>query len=255
MSVSKRQVRLPTRLWRDENFRSLSERAQHMYLLLATQPDATTVGSLPLTVRRWSRLSSSNTEQDVWESLNELTGADLVLVDEDTEEVLVLSYLQLIGRHDQPNVVRAAFTAAHQIKSPVLRAVALADLNLPARQDAVPAAEVPSFSVEVPAYEDPGTHVPGIVGRWKPTPGRLARTRLAVFVRDGWKCRYCGRVIAPRTDEERTGHRAPMDGWDYLELDHVHPYSMGGGFTVDNLAAACSPCNRTKGNKIREVHA
>lgn len=225
-----------------------------MYLLLATQPDATTVGSLPLTVRRWSQMSSSNSEQDVWESLNELADADLVLVDRDSEEVLVLSYLKLTGRNDQPNVVRAAFAAAQQIKSPVLRAVALADLNLPARLAAVPAAEIPSVAVEVPGYEDLGTHVPGAVGRWKPAPGRLARTRLAVFTRDGWKCRYCERVIAPRTDEERSGRRAPMDGWDYLELDHVHPYSMGGGFTVDNLAAACSPCNRSKSNQIREVH-
>jgi hypothetical protein len=245
---------MTTRIWRDEDFRSLGEMSQHLFFLLATQPETTHVGSLPLTARRWSTLAAGLTEQGVRESLTELAAADFVLVDEDSEEVLVLDYLQFTGRGDQPNVIRAAYVAAQQIKSRSLRDVAVSGLELPECQGEVSPADLPSSADEVPDYEDPGTHTPGIVGRWIPAPDRLARTRLAVFVRDNWTCRYCSRVIAPRTDDERTGKRAPMDGWDYLELDHVHPYSRGGGFTVDNLAAACSPCNRSKSNKTAEVH-
>jgi hypothetical protein len=50
--------------------------------------------------------------------------------------------------------------------------------------------------------------------------------------RDGGRCRYCG---APAT-----------------ELDHVKPYSRGGLTVAANLVAACSPCNKSKGDKTPE---
>lgn len=45
------------------------------------------------------------------------------------------------------------------------------------------------------------------------------------------RCAYCGRT-----------HR-----WDYLEIDHKHPVSRGGGDEIANLQLLCSPCNMRKG--------
>lgn len=54
-------------------------------------------------------------------------------------------------------------------------------------------------------------------------------SRRAVFVRDDYRCQYCGR------------------GAD--SIDHVLPRSRGGGDGWDNLAAACRSCNSAKRNR------
>lgn len=51
-------------------------------------------------------------------------------------------------------------------------------------------------------------------------------SRRAVFVRDDFRCQYCGE----RADS----------------IDHVVPRSRGGRDAWDNLAAACRPCNTRK---------
>jgi 5-methylcytosine-specific restriction endonuclease McrA len=51
-------------------------------------------------------------------------------------------------------------------------------------------------------------------------------SRRAVFIRDEYRCQYCG----SRADS----------------IDHVVPRSRGGRDVWDNLAAACRPCNSAK---------
>jgi len=61
-------------------------------------------------------------------------------------------------------------------------------------------------------------------------PSPLVRRQ--VMHRDGNRCHYCG---APAT-----------------ELDHVKPYSRGGLTVATNLVAACSLCNKSKGDRTPE---
>lgn len=58
-----------------------------------------------------------------------------------------------------------------------------------------------------------------------------AFTRFNVFLRDEFKCQYCGST-------------------DDLTFDHVIPRSKGGRTTWDNIVAACSPCNLKKGGRM-----
>lgn len=51
-----------------------------------------------------------------------------------------------------------------------------------------------------------------------------------VFVRDKFRCIYCGSK-------------------DVLTIDHVIPVSRGGKTTFDNCVASCKPCNSNKGNR------
>jgi hypothetical protein len=72
--------------------------------------------------------------------------------------------------------------------------------------------------------------------------------RAAVYVRDDWTCQLCGLRIPPTLPEHLSGQRAPAtsDGTD-LTLDHRVPFSLGGPDTVENLRAACRPCNSARG--------
>jgi len=65
-----------------------------------------------------------------------------------------------------------------------------------------------------------------------PAAQHPAFTRFNVFLRDHWRCQYCG-------DKYRTSE---------LTFDHVIPRSRGGHTAWDNIVAACQVCNITKGN-------
>ena len=56
--------------------------------------------------------------------------------------------------------------------------------------------------------------------------------RLAIYLRDGMACCYCGAAI-------EDGVR--------LSLDHLIPYSQGGPHHESNLVTACKRCNDSRG--------
>lgn len=61
--------------------------------------------------------------------------------------------------------------------------------------------------------------------------------RLAVYLRDGLSCCYCGQSVE--------------DGAQ-LTLDHVIPRTRGGRNSVDNLVTSCHRCNSARSD--REIH-
>ena len=61
-------------------------------------------------------------------------------------------------------------------------------------------------------------------------------TKKNVFIRDGYKCQYCG------SNNE-------------LTIDHITPASRGGKNSFENCVAACKPCNNKKNNRTpSEAH-
>ena len=61
------------------------------------------------------------------------------------------------------------------------------------------------------------------------------KIRLQVLKRDNYKCKKCGR--SPAT------HRGIS-----LQVDHIKPFSKGGGNEVSNLQTLCQKCNLGKNN-------
>jgi 5-methylcytosine-specific restriction endonuclease McrA len=59
---------------------------------------------------------------------------------------------------------------------------------------------------------------------------RVAFTRFNVFLRDRFRCQYCG-------EQHLRGE---------LTFDHVVPRADGGQTCWTNIVAACSPCNARK---------
>jgi 5-methylcytosine-specific restriction endonuclease McrA len=70
-----------------------------------------------------------------------------------------------------------------------------------------------------------------MVRRPRPQP---KLTRVEIFNRDHNTCQYCGKTS------------------NQLTLDHVMPRRQGGRHTWENLASACSPCNRKKAGRTPE---
>lgn len=64
--------------------------------------------------------------------------------------------------------------------------------------------------------------------------GKKLRKRLAVYQRDGYQCKLCGKQVTKKT----------------ATLDHVIPRSKGGTGAMNNLVTACAPCNRKKDDKL-----
>jgi 5-methylcytosine-specific restriction endonuclease McrA len=70
--------------------------------------------------------------------------------------------------------------------------------------------------------------------KYHSVPRRVAFTRFNVFLRDRFRCQYCG-----------TAHASPD-----LTFDHVIPKCRGGATSWNNVVAACSPCNTRKDNAM-----
>lgn len=82
-----------------------------------------------------------------------------------------------------------------------------------------------------------GAPIPFVMRMWREHDGRLRAAewravRAVVFERDDYTCGYCG------SRPER------------LECDHIIPVARGGSNDLDNLRAACGPCNRRKHAKM-----
>jgi hypothetical protein len=59
-------------------------------------------------------------------------------------------------------------------------------------------------------------------------------SRLAIYLRDGLSCAYCGHSV-------ELGAK--------LTLDHLKAHSMGGDNKPTNLVTSCERCNKSRGNR------
>lgn len=128
--------RIDFRIWADKDFRALSERAQRMYMMLFGQKDVNNAGVLPLMESRWAKYCESMSVDDVRAGLDELEDARFVFVDDDTEELLIRSFIRGDGVVKQPNVFKNALKCAELVDSQRLRRVLAEELRGLRRRDA-----------------------------------------------------------------------------------------------------------------------
>jgi 5-methylcytosine-specific restriction endonuclease McrA len=83
----------------------------------------------------------------------------------------------------------------------------------------------PSLTLDVPA-------VVRLRKACKPNGG-IRFSRANVYMRDKFRCCYCGEKKKPRE----------------LTYDHVVPRSRGGRRTFENIVTSCRPCNSRKGDR------
>ena len=98
--------------------------------------------------------------------------------------------------------------------------------------------------VEVPTdiliHRGLGIYAPSVIRlrNYRNVPHRMQQvSRKNIFIRDGYRCMYCG--------------AKKKDGSE-LELEHIFPRSRGGKNTWENLVSACRACNQRKNDRTPE---
>ncbi len=121
--------RIQAAIWSDGDFIAMRGTAQRMFMFLLSQPDLSHAGLLPMRVRRWATKAEDATPKGVRDELDYLAERDFVVVDEDTEEVLIRTMVRNDGVYKQPKVMLRLREDAKQIESPLLRAAFRAELE------------------------------------------------------------------------------------------------------------------------------
>jgi hypothetical protein len=71
-------------------------------------------------------------------------------------------------------------------------------------------------------------------GKYQGSKWITRERRLAIYLRDGLACVYCG---------------AAVEDGAQLSLDHIVPHSEGGSTKSENLLTCCKRCNSSRGNR------
>lgn len=114
--------------WKDFEFTHLAAAEQWLYFALISQPGLSTCGVQSHAPSRWATLAADMTPRKIERSVARLEAARLVVVDRDTDELLIRSHL----RYDKPlrtaNVAKAVARTWEQVASPELQKVILVEL-------------------------------------------------------------------------------------------------------------------------------
>lgn len=110
-------------IWSDPDFRALPPAAQHLYLLLWTSPGLTYCGTHDWRPGRLAALSTGFTAEHIQTVADCLIARHFLVVDEDTEEVLVRSWARFDGLMKKPRMAVSYANAYAAVASSKLRAV------------------------------------------------------------------------------------------------------------------------------------
>lgn len=121
--------RILTPIWEDTDFLALNQEQQRLYLFLISQPNLNHAGLLPLTLRRWARKAAGLTAPELEQHLHALAKTRFIVMDHDTEELLIRSFVRNDGVWKQPKVMGAAVSGAMEISSRALRWALLAEMD------------------------------------------------------------------------------------------------------------------------------
>jgi hypothetical protein len=122
-------ARIYLTIWSDTDYLKLPMSAQWLYEALCSQPDINQAGVLSLTAKRWAGLCADGSHKIIQGALRVLEGQRYVVIDEDTEELLVRTFVKNDEVWKQPNTLKNACTSALTTQSAKIRSVLGAELQ------------------------------------------------------------------------------------------------------------------------------
>lgn len=116
-------------IWNDEEFRGLSPAAQHLYFLLLSHPTLSYCGVGDWRPSRIARMAAGWTAADVERAGGELVAGLFIVVDEDTEEFLVRTFVKNDPLMRQRNLGVSMARAFSVVASEGIRGVVVHELH------------------------------------------------------------------------------------------------------------------------------
>lgn len=116
-------------IWNDEEFRGLSPAAQHLYFLLLSHPTLSYCGVGDWRPARIARMAAGWTAADVQRAGGELVAGLFIVVDEDTEEFLVRTFVKNDPLMRQRNLGVSMARAFSVVASEGIRGVVVHELQ------------------------------------------------------------------------------------------------------------------------------
>lgn len=110
-------------MWNDDDFRTLTSDAQNLYNYLLAHPTTTYAGVVDWRPARLQAVNSSWTAADVEAIGDELEAGHYIVVDRETEEACIRSFLRWESVLKSPNLARAVAKAFDKVQSRLLRGV------------------------------------------------------------------------------------------------------------------------------------
>lgn len=117
------------RAWGDTDFKRLATGEQLLYFKLISQPDISLAGVLTYAPNRWSGQTAGLSVADIERGCQALVAKDYIIVDLDTQEVLVRSYIRNDLGWRSPRTMVGVANAVGRVLSPLLRGVISRELT------------------------------------------------------------------------------------------------------------------------------
>lgn len=117
----RKEARISTSVWRSD-FTELPLACQGLYWMLLSQPDISMCGVLPYLPSRWEQMCGS---EDITRALGMLEDAGYLIVDRQTSEVLIRTFVKHDGVLRSPKTRAGMWRAWDSVLSTPIRAVVL----------------------------------------------------------------------------------------------------------------------------------
>ncbi len=127
--MARDRANINTNIHTDQDWRDLTIAEQHLYWLLSTHPDLNYVGVVDWRTARLSAMAADATREGIQETAESLQEKRFVFIDEDTEEILVRSFMRHDGLLKQPKLSISMVNAYGSVASKYIREVVTFELQ------------------------------------------------------------------------------------------------------------------------------
>ncbi|WP_051179733.1 hypothetical protein [Nocardia concava] len=128
--------RVLCKIWNDKEFRALPRTAQALYIQLLSQPTVNNAGVQPLMLSKWAKGCNEIDADSLMRDLAILVERRFIVIDTETEEVLIRSYIRHDGLLKHKYLFKNALTCAEAVESEALRKVLADELRRTRRVEA-----------------------------------------------------------------------------------------------------------------------
>lgn len=119
--MARKYAQIQVAIWSDEDFKALAPAAQHMFFVLLSQPRVNLCGVLDYLPHRLAGCSHQMTTDDVEHLIKTLRDERYVVIDFDTSELLIRSFVRNDGLLKMPNVAKGMASDFGEVMSQKLR--------------------------------------------------------------------------------------------------------------------------------------